>query len=535
MAFGLLRRNIWLLGLLLCPPAWADEAYESEPALTGKPAQCLAHYHSRHQGRDEAAHSALRQEIEAFQALAEEALFERERAIRAATLLRDKRANGEPLSGGNLENLRLGILGHLALRGRLMEMAELHECWLDEPAPWADGHPAGQADRDQAVLLSLASALLLYDNYLLAISVFEQDTHLRRIFDQADSGWALDSRQLTEAKKLFLSGYNRQRVKRAIRYYQEQILPRKETLAAKEAQYLLQLVEQSPAYAMIQKQGLPGKLLADVGLFNRFTVDMLNHLRKEGVNLFSMLFGNAIGVIETRRGYLYQNQEARRELLASLEPGDILLEKTPFRLTDMLIPGYWGHVAIWVGDEPSLRRLGVWDHPAVSSHQQDIRAGKGVVEALRAGVTTNTLAHFMNVDDLLVIRDRSAAPEIRAARVLRAFRQVGKPYDFNFDVETTDRIVCSELVYQVFTEMPWPTSRTLGRATISPDQVAVRALEGGSWQIVSLYQSGERIEGNMSERLRVLLAGKKAERLASLNQQPAGEEFTASSAGRSAR
>lgn len=516
MQRAMLRKGIWLLGLLFCQWAWAGD--DGEPALTGKPAQCLAHYQSHHQGRGEAAADALRQEVQAFQMLAEEALFERERAIRAASLLRDKRANGEPLSGGNLENLRLGILGHLNLRGRLMEMAEMHECWLDDPAPWADDQTASRETRDQAVLLSLASALLLYDNYLLAISVFEQDTHLRRIFNQADSGWALESRQLSEAKQLFLSGYNRQRVKRAIHYYREQILPRKETLAAKEAQYLLQLVEQSPAYAVIQKQGLPSKLLADIGLFNRFTVDMLNQLRKEGVNLFSMLFGNAIGVVETRRGYLDQNHEARQQLLASLEPGDILLEKTPFRLTDMLIPGYWGHVAIWVGDEPSLRSLGVWDHPAVRSHQPAIRDGKGVVEALRAGVTTNTLAHFMNVDDLLVIRDRSAAPETRAARVLRAFRQVGKPYDFNFDVETTDRIVCSELVYQVFTEMLWPTSRTLGRATISPDQVAARALEGGPWQIVALYQAGERVEQEPSERLRVMLAGRKAERLASLRQ-----------------
>ena len=33
------------------------------------------------------------------------------------------------------------------------------------------------------------------------------------------------------------------------------------------------------------------------------------------------------------------------------QAGDILLEKTPFRLTDKLIPGYWGHAAVWIGGE----------------------------------------------------------------------------------------------------------------------------------------------------------------------------------------
>ena len=32
-----------------------------------------------------------------------------------------------------------------------------------------------------------------------------------------------------------------------------------------------------------------------------------------------------------------------------MQAGDILLEKTPFRLTDKMIPRYWGHATIWTG------------------------------------------------------------------------------------------------------------------------------------------------------------------------------------------
>ena len=49
--------------------------------------------------------------------------------------------------------------------------------------------------------------------------------------------------------------------------------------------------------------------------------------------------------------------------------------------------------------------------------------------------------------------------------------QIGKDYDFNFDVETLDKIVCSELIYLVFGNVVWPTKYQLMRNTISPDNV----------------------------------------------------------------
>ena len=49
-------------------------------------------------------------------------------------------------------------------------------------------------------------------------------------------------------------------------------------------------------------------------------------------------------------------------------------------------------------------------------------------------------------------------------------------YDFNFDVETTDKLVCSELLYQSFGDVNWPTEPYIGRTTISPDNVVSLAL-----------------------------------------------------------
>jgi len=183
-----------------------------------------------------------------------------------------------------------------------------------------------------------------------------------------------------------------------------------------------------------------------------------------------------------------------------------VLEKTPFRLTDKFIPGHYGHVALWVGTEAELTRLGVWDDPLVVARQEAIRSGRSMIEALRPGVTINTLEYFLNVDDLLVLRHTNLTDAQRREFLLNAFRQIGKPYDFNFDVETDRRIVCSELAYVVFKNEEWPTSKALGRYTISPDNVAVKARSGNPFTPVIMYYDGYRIDDRLGETLDALLA-----------------------------
>ena len=116
--------------------------------------------------------------------------------------------------------------------------------------------------------------------------------------------------------------------------------------------------------------------------------------------------------------------------------------------------------------------------------------GKSVLEALRNGVQLNTLDKFMDVDDVAVLRINKM--DIKAVE-RRAFRQLGKEYDFNFDVETLDKIVCSELVYQVFTDINWPTDKAFGRYTISPDNVAIKAYKG-LFTPVLFYHDGKKVD-----------------------------------------
>lgn len=190
--------------------------------------------------------------------------------------------------------------------------------------------------------------------------------------------------------------------------------------------------------------------------------------------LLSRIFGNIAGSIHWRKGYLYQNKTALEIARGNLMPMDILLEKSPFVLTDKFIPGHYGHVAVYLGTKEQLLAIDMWNHPDIIPYQEAIEKGNVILEAVRSGVRLNSLDEFMNIDELTIMRkeDGLKNPDLLIEEVTRGMDQIGKAYDFNFDIATLDKIVCSELIYITFGNVQWPTHYRMGRATITPDDVA---------------------------------------------------------------
>jgi len=207
--------------------------------------------------------------------------------------------------------------------------------------------------------------------------------------------------------------------------------------------------------------------------------DLKNDRLVDATDRLSGGFGNTAGGVRWRKGHLLKKTNIHKEILNQLKPLDIITEKTYFALTDKLIPGHFGHNAIWLGTKDELIQNGMWDHKAIKPYQKDIEAGKSILESDRTGTHLKSLKVFMNVDEFAILRLKEihALTNDRVEEIYTvALSQIGKIYDFNFDVETTDKLVCSELLYQSFTNVFWPTKPYIGRVTITPDNVTSLAL-----------------------------------------------------------
>lgn len=212
----------------------------------------------------------------------------------------------------------------------------------------------------------------------------------------------------------------------------------------------------------------------NIDISNYTITDALLSFFGKVTNVISGVFGNLVGKIRWRHGYLYKDNVVKNDLLKHLQPLDILFEKTPFALTDTFIPGHFGHAALYLGTEEQLKELGIWDSKIIRPYQDRISKGEIIIEAIRPGVGLTTMDKFLEIDEIAIVRQKSINTDKHEMFEIykRAMDQIGKDYDFNFDVETTDKIVCSELLFFAFGQINWPTVYLLGRPTISPDNLA---------------------------------------------------------------
>lgn len=478
----------------------------------------------------------LGKEVAEFQVLVEQALVWRSMALGFAQSEKDKFKKN--LSHEDMLLLEDSAKNYLVLRDKIMEFAHRYEQVVQDGAqveftpgkgttvgtidastnsstgndgvttvPYIKIDPTDAKGRDLLIRtkISLAAALVLYDNYMIGVYPYLNNKKTRKMLNEDIIGYRNKLDSITDS---FFDLNNRNKMVKAITLFKADLQFKKEKGldSTREENYLDLLSRQSPFYEFISQRHSsvenPGVIRA---YFDRF-FDRAQFINESFAFIVSKVFGNTVGLVAFREGLLKNlPSDEKKDIAAEMKPLDIMLEKTPFRLTDQFIPGYYGHVAIWVGSESELKALGVWDDPAVVKYHKDIIAGKRIIEALRPGVQINTLNHFLDIDDLLVLRDPNLTAENRKEFLIRAFQQVGKEYDFNFDVETDSKIVCSEIVYVVFHDIAWPTKQTLGRYTISPDNVASKVFEDNgviSLEPVLMYRSGQRVQSALVPEIR---------------------------------
>jgi len=185
------------------------------------------------------------------------------------------------------------------------------------------------------------------------------------------------------------------------------------------------------------------------------------------------------------------------ELEKKLAPGDIVVERRNWYLSNAGLPGFWPHAALHLGtseemarafddDEDvrrafggrftevvSARRAAAWKaftEKDASGHPHRI------LEAVSEGVVAASVEHSLGADYVGALRPRMTKVAIARA-IDRALSFFGRPYDFNFDFATDDAVVCSELVLKAYEGqggapgLRVPFVVTAGRRTVPPTEL----------------------------------------------------------------
>jgi hypothetical protein len=159
-----------------------------------------------------------------------------------------------------------------------------------------------------------------------------------------------------------------------------------------------------------------------------------------------------------------------------MEPGDIIVARQNWYLSNIGLPGFWPHAELFVGTREQLAAafdadagVKAWvatlpgqpktfseylarafpEKWAAYGGQDDHGDPIRILESISEGVSFTGLEHGMRVDYLGVMRPR--LPKVEKARAIaRAFAYQGRPYDFNFDFFSDSTLVCTELVYKAY-------------------------------------------------------------------------------------
>ena len=394
----------------------------------------------------------------------------RELDLQMSRDLLKKIENNSTLTGDDLYKVRKSFDLLVKLNKKILEAAEIYEypkvkmadtyAKLDQQNPMARAH-----------LIYLTANLAVFDHIRkIHALLFAQDGSLRRIIKSALDDPRSQTLKIIASQIADISELIEEKDFRGQINLVRAIAPELKTVFKTDAhtlEMITDLMESDTSEQIasgVSKFEISNYQLADsiIGFFNKLT------------NTLSEVFGNIAGSISWRKGYLQNSQTAIELLTADLQPMDLLLEKSPFILTDKFIPGHFGHAAIYLGTREQLERIGMWEHPDIVTYHDDIINGRIILEAVRSGVRLATLESFLNIDEVTVVRKEEAlsSPHTVFEQIKRGMDQIGKAYDFNFDISTLDKIVCSELIYIVFGNVNWPTRYRLGRATVTPDDLA---------------------------------------------------------------
>lgn len=178
--------------------------------------------------------------------------------------------------------------------------------------------------------------------------------------------------------------------------------------------------------------------------------------------------------------------EIRQSIGDFLRPGDIIVTRHATAVTNLFMPGFWPHAALYVGTPEQRDALGVSIPEDKVPLWTDDRC---TLEALKDGVRFRPVSDTLSVDYFVALRPQLSSDTIRRA-IERGIAHEGKMYNFDFDFFSSDRLVCTEVIYRSYDGLDgieFPLAERAGRRTLSAEDLLDFALDGQYFEPMAIF------------------------------------------------
>ena len=174
-----------------------------------------------------------------------------------------------------------------------------------------------------------------------------------------------------------------------------------------------------------------------------------------------------------------------------LKPGDVFITRHDDAMSNLFLPGFWPHGALYIGSAEERVALGISDVSDGFKHSgEDVH----FLESKKDGVLLRPMTETLQVDAFVVLRPKLPDAALSTA-LSRAISHAGKLYDFIFDFSAADRLVCTEVIYRAYHGIGpifFELSERAGRKCLSAEDFINQGLSNGNFELVAIYG----IEGN---------------------------------------
>lgn len=191
--------------------------------------------------------------------------------------------------------------------------------------------------------------------------------------------------------------------------------------------------------------------------------------------------------------------ELRSRILELARPGDVFVTRHDDALSNLFLPGFWPHAALYFGSEKQRKAMGIKLPDEMAEQAADPVC---FLEAKKDGVLFRPADDTLEVDCLVILRPPLNADELSEG-LARAGSHADKHFDFVFDFRKSDRLVCTEVVYRGYDgcgPLNFDLLETGGRICLPAEELITQGIKQG-FSVVATCGLGDSdiLEGPAAE------------------------------------